>query len=73
MEINKTVVIVASIVGVLLSLGIGFIIGHFTVGTDKNKEAIVEYYQRLVDDVQPNGLNEIVRLVDRDKLRKNLL
>lgn len=72
MEITKNVAIIIACVGLIVSLGIGFIIGHFTVGKDTSNDEVVNYYRSLIEDVQPDALNDIVKLVDRQRLRKNL-
>lgn len=72
MEINKYTLIISATLGVIVSIVIGFLIGHFTVGTDKNQEEIAKYYRSLVDDVTPEGLNQVIKLVDKEEIKKNL-
>lgn len=73
MQLSNTLLIIIGASILVVSLGVGFIIGHFTVGSNSKNDDIVKYYESLIEDVGPNGLDEIIKLVKADSLRKNLL
>lgn len=66
-------------VGILcVSLLTGFMIGHLTVKTtttneNQNEQKILSYHKSLVKDLDSLGFDELVKNVDPEMLRKNLL
>ena len=56
-----------------LSLIVGFLIGHFTVRKISESETLtIQYYQTLIEDVKPNGLDTLLNTINVDNIKKNL-
>lgn len=70
---SRNIYIIVAIVSFILSFGIGFIIGHFTVETtSKSDKEILQYYKSLVEDSNNGGLNELIKTIDVENIKKKL-
>lgn len=73
MEISRNTYIIIGIVSLVVSLAVGFIIGHFTVTPISNTEKdIIKYYRTITEDYNPNGLDELIKNINPENIRKNL-
>lgn len=75
MALSQNSYIIIGVVVLVVSLAVGFIIGHFTVSTGPNtsEKKTLDYYRSLLEDSEPNGLKELVKNVNTETLKNNLL
>lgn len=64
------IIVVISALALTASLGIGIIIGHFGISDPVDEQTT--YYQTLIAEPSTKGLDEIMKLVDKEIIRKNL-
>ena len=71
--ISKTALIVIAVVSLAAALGVGVIIGYFSVDSkSKAEKETLEYYKSLTEETNPAGLDRLLKLVSVDNLKKNL-
>lgn len=66
---TSLIVLISAVVAVG-TLGIGIIIGHFGISDPVDEQLV--YYRSLIQEPSSKGLDEIMKLVDKDIIRKNL-
>lgn len=58
--------------GVIVAIGLGFLIGFFSKNTKKQDQDAVDYYERLIRDLDPNGIQHVIKEVNADSIRNYL-
>ena len=66
-SIKKLIVIIIAVV--ILSIGIGFVIGFFSARSIKSKNE--KYYESLIEDIDKDGMKELLKIVDLEKVKAN--
>lgn len=74
MAINQNTTIIIGVVALVISLAVGVIIGHFTANKSlsSNDKQTIQYHTRLLEDLNSNGFDELVKNVNPEILKKNL-
>ena len=58
--------------GIVVALGIGFIIGFFSNGSKSTDNESLNYYNNLIKDFDTKGLEHIVQEIKADSIREFL-
>jgi hypothetical protein len=64
--------VAAVILSVLVSFGIGIIIGYFSHSPPDKNQNLVNYYNTLIHDYDKNGLASVVKVVNPENIKQNL-
>lgn len=67
---KTSIILVLAAIAAAAALGVGIIIGHFGISKSLDEQEV--YYRSLIREPSSSGLDEIIKLVDKEKIRKNL-
>jgi hypothetical protein len=62
----------AIVLAILVSAGVGVIIGYFTRSFDDANKSVVDYYNTLVQDYDKNGVYNVISIVNPNHIKDNL-
>ncbi|CAF0930021.1 unnamed protein product [Brachionus calyciflorus] len=61
-----------SILGIILAIGVGFLIGFFSNGSKNTDKQKLDYYNNLIKDFDTQGLDHIIKEVKANSIREFL-